>query len=436
MGLYERIDGFFGLTRQGTKFTNEAHGALITFLSVIYMMSVVPSILSEAGMNVEQTFTATVIITIIGCLLMGLYANYPMCQGPALGLCTFFTYTIVKGMGYTWQEALAAMFVSSVIFVFVSFTGIRQKILDSMPPGIRISIGMGVGAYIAYVGLVNSGILLRDPVTIFAIGDLTSTFVITAIFCIIVTLVLHFLKVKSAVFLGMAAAIIFGLIIGSVTLPENFVETPVMPDMFAFIHGFDEGFFNLQMVGIIFCLAVMQFFEGTASIFAVSDVLEEQDNDNDINRALKADSAAAAASSIVDISPTVPYVESAVGVTAGSRTGLTAVLIAILMAFALFLGPLFMVIGYQCTVGAMFIIGISTMAGFRKLDRHDIPTILAAVTMVVTMIVSYSIAIGLSLGFVVYFASVVLSGRRKEMGPLMYVLTIILGAYFVLEFFL
>ena len=436
MSLHERIDGFFGLTRRGSSFTKEAHGALIVFLSVAYMMSVVPSILSEAGMDEEQTFTATVVITIVGCLLMGLLANYPMCQGPALGLCTFFTYTIVKGLGYTWQEALAAMFISSIIFVFVSFTGIRQKVLDSMPSGIRISVGMGVGAFIAYVGMVNSGILVRDPTTIVTIGDLTSSFVITSIFCIIVTLVLHFLKVRGAVFIGVVAAVVFGIIDGCITLPEEIVKTPVMPDLFAFTQGFDQGFFSIQMFGVIFCLVIMQFFEGTASIFAVSDVLEGQDDENDINNALKADSAAALASSVVDVSPTVPYVESIIGVTSGSRTGLTSVLIAIPMVLILFLGPLFMVIGYECTVGAMLIIGISTMSGFRRLDKHDIPSILTAATMIVTMIVTYSISMGLALGFVVYFVSMIAFGRIKEMSPLMFILAIVLGAFFGVELFL
>lgn len=434
MGLSKRIDEYFGVTSNGSTIRTEFQGAVLVFLSIFYLMTIIPSILSSSGMDYSQAFTATVIVSIVGCLLMGFYAKYPIFQGPGVGICTFFSYSVVLMMGYTWQEAMAAMFISAAIFLLLSFTGIRKKVIESIPDGLRLGICAGVGLFIAFVGLVDSGIITHGAGSILSLGELTDVTVLTSLFCIFITLFLYSMRVPAAVFIGIISTVVFGILVGSISIPSELFELPAMPEAGSFISGIDGGFFDVRMIFIIFCMVVVQFFEGTASIFAVNEALRKENDEKDFGMALKADAVSATVSAAVGSTPTTSFVESVIGINRGARTGLMPVFVAVFLLVSLFIGPIFMMGSFQCTVGAMLIIGISTFTDLRKIDWDDMPVVISVTVTVVFMIVAYSIADGLALGVITYCVCMVGARRFKEISPVMYGLAVTLALYLVFNY--
>ncbi len=432
MAFAEAVDRYFGVTERGSTTRREVWGGILTFLSMSYIIVVNPSIMAQTGMDYSACYAATIIMAIIGCLVMALYAKYPVAMAPTMGVNAFFTYNVVLGMGYGWQEALVAVFLSGVVFFLISISGVRKRVIDQIPAGLRYGISAGIGCFIVFVGLQNAGLIV-DSGTLVSLGDLSSASTLLALFCIILTLFLYARKITGAILVAMIASAVIGMIIGVIDVPTSVFSTPSAPDFNAFLEGFDKDILNFEFLMVVVAFIFMQFFDSTGTLMATGEKAGFMDEEGKINcdRALIADAAASIISAPVGATPTGSYMESAVGIEAGARTGLSTMVVAVLFVAALFIGPLFGVIDGSCTVGAMVLVGASMIASLRKVHWDDWPQTVAVLGTVLFMVLAYSIADGIAFGVLFYCVAMLGAKRAKEVSPILYALAVICLLYFI-----
>lgn len=438
---------YFQFEELGTNYRTEFMAGMTTFLAMAYILFVNPSVLSLEGieqlpegvtrMDQGAVFTATAIAAAVGTLLMGLLARYPIGLAPGMGLNAFFAYTVVLGYGIPWETALAGVFVSGIIFILLTISGLREKIINLIPSNLKLAVGAGIGFFIAFIGFQNSGIIVGDDATLVALGDFSSPFVLLSIFGVVISVILLSLNIRGGIFYGMIITSIVGMIFGLIGMPTGFGEIVSAPPSIsstfgqAFINFGD--IFTIQMLVIILTFLFVDFFDTAGTLVAVATQAGLM-KDNKLpraGRALFADSAATVVGSVVGTSTTTSFVESSSGVAVGGRTGFASVVTAGFFLLALFFSPLLAVITPEVTAPALIIVGVLMSKSLKDIEWDRFEIAVPAFFTIIAMPLTYSIATGIAIGFVFYPITMIMQGRAKEINPVIYGLSVIFILYFI-----
>ncbi|MEZ9894872.1 MULTISPECIES: NCS2 family permease [Vibrio] len=421
--MFEKL---FKLSENGTNVRTEIIAGLTTFLTMAYIIFVNPMILADAGMDHGAVFVATCLAAAIGCFIMGFVANYPIAQAPGMGLNAFFTYAVVMGMGYTWQVALAAVFVSGVIFIFLSIFKIREWIINSIPMSLRVGISAGIGLFLAFIALGNAGIVVSNPATKVSLGDITAIAPMLGALGFFLTIALVHRGVKGAVMIAILAITAIGIAIGDVQYGGIMSTPPSLAPTFMQLDF--SAVFEIGMISVVFAFLFVDLFDTAGTLVGVAtkaNLIKEDGKLPRLNKALLADSTATSIGALLGTSNTTSYVESVAGVAEGGRTGLTAVVVGILFLLALFFSPLAGMIPAYATSGALFYVAILMMSGLVGIDWRDLTEAAPVVVTCLLMPLTYSIAEGISLGFIAYAAIKLLSGKGRDVSPAVWVMSVI-----------
>lgn len=427
---------YFGFAGHGTSFRKEFMAGFTTFLAMAYILAANPSILEATGMDKGGLFTATAVAAIVGSLVMGLYAKYPIALAPGMGLNAFFAFSVVIGMQVPWEHALAGVFVSGVLFLILALSGIREKVINAIPGSLKLAVAAGIGLFITFLGLNQAGIVVNDDATLVTLGSLTEGATLLAIFGIIITALMMTRKISGAIFYGIIITAVVGMIFGLIELPSGIVQTPPSPEAFgAFLKPLLDPsiMFSGTMIIVIFTFLFVDFFDTAGTLVAVASQanLLKDDKLPRAGRALASDSLATIAGAVVGTSTTTAYIESSAGVAVGGRTGFTAVVTALFFGVALFFYPLFMVIidNPAVTSAALIIVGVLMASSLGKIEWSRFEIALPSFITVIAMPLTYSIATGIALGFIMYPLTKIAKGEWRKVHPIMYGLFIVFILY-------
>lgn len=435
------LEKCFHLKEKGTNVKTEIIAGVTTFLAMAYILGVNPLILADAGMDVEAVFMATALSSAIACFLMGFLANYPVALSAGMGVNALFAYTVCGVMGYSWQAALAAVFISGIVFVLISVTGIRKKIIDAIPMQLKLAIGAGIGFFIAFVGLKNSGIIIASESTFVGIGNLADPTVLLSIFGVLVTIVCVVRKIPAGVFVGLLITAIAGVILGLFGLEGM----PMLGGLFttnfnmsaagAFASGFGELFANpFNAIVVIFSFLFVDFFDTAGTLVAVGNsigLVNRQGELENAEQALLADSLGTVFGAVMGTSTVTSFVESTSGVAVGGRTGLTACTTGILFLLSVFISPVILsAITNAVTAPALIVVGVMMAQQLKGIDWDNMIYAIAAFITVISMILTYSISNGIAFGFIAYTVAMIAAGKAKDIHITVWVLMVIFVLYF------
>ncbi|MBU0479516.1 MAG: NCS2 family permease [Proteobacteria bacterium] len=417
------ITGFFELEQHKTTVGREFVGGLTTFLTMAYIIFVNPAILSAAGMDKPALITATCLAGFFGTLLIGLWGRVPFAMAPGMGLNAFFTYTLVLGQGLSWQTALGVVFVSGVLFLVLTVVGIREKIVNAIPAGLRIAAAAGIGLFITFIGMKNLGLIVASKPTLVAMGELTRP-VLLGLFGLTVIAVMEVKKVRGAILLGILATALLGIVFGEVRMVGSLVSTP--PSLAPLFFKLDIlASLKWGLAGAIFSFMFVDLFDSIGTIVACSyesGHVEPDGTIRNIDRMLEADAIATIAGALIGTSTTTTYIESASGIADGARTGLASVCTAGFFLLALFFAPLIGAVPSFATAPALIVVGVFMFRSIKEIDFADFRMALPAFLTIVLMPLTFSIATGLTVGFLSYVVISALSGRAKEVSPVMWLI--------------
>lgn len=425
------LEKFFDLRGHGTTVKTEVIAGITTFLTMAYIAFVNPAILSDAGMDFGAVFVATCIAAAVGTLIMGLYANYPIALAPGMGLNAFFTYGVVLGMGHTWQVALGAVFLSGILFVILSILPVREWIINAIPKGLKMAISAGIGLFLGIIALKNAGIVVDHPATLVTIGDLTAWPALLALLGFAVMVALDRLRVPGAVIIGILAITAIGVLLG-VSEFKGIVDLPPDPSP-TFLQLDLAGAFKIALLSVVFTFLFVDLFDTAGTLIGVAHRAGLLDPDGKLPRlrqALMADSSASVLGAAIGTSTTTSYIESASGIKAGGRTGLTAVVVALLFLLTLFFAPLAGTVPAFATAPALLFVACLMTRGLAEIDWEDVTEYAPAVLTALSMPLTFSIAHGIGLGFIAYAAVKILTGRISDCS----VAVLVIAAAFVLKF--
>jgi AGZA family xanthine/uracil permease-like MFS transporter len=427
MGILEKL---FKLEQHKTDVKTELVAGLTTFLTMAYIIFVNPSILGDAGMPRDSVFVATCIAAAIGTLIMALYANYPIALAPGMGLNAYFAYFVVGHLHYSWQVALGAVFVSGCLFVAVTLFRVREMIVNGIPQSIRTAITAGIGLFLAIISLKNCGIVVSNAVTSVTLGDLHEMPAILAILGFFLIVVLDKLKVRGAILIGILAVTILGFVFGGNKFNGVFSAPPAIdPTLFKLDI---KGAFSAGILDVVLVFFLVELFDATGTLMGVANRAGLLNNGKmeRLNKALLADSAAIVAGSFLGTSSTTAYIESAAGVQAGGRTGLTALTVAILFLACLFIAPLAGAVPLYATAPALFYVSCLMLRELVHIDWEDTTESVPAVVTALMMPFTYSIANGIAFGFIAYAGLKLFCGRAKDVPIVIW----IIAAIFLFKF--
>ncbi|MEU2257951.1 NCS2 family permease [Nocardia xishanensis] len=437
-----RLDTYFGVSRTGSTMRREVMAGTVTFLAMSYILAVNPAILGDEGalgdkgIPMQAVFTATAVAALVGTLVMGLWARYPIALAPGMGLNAFFAFSVVLGMGIPWQVALSGTFLSGVIFFVLAVTKVREKILNAIPLQLKLAVGAGIGMFVAFLGLKNAGIVTSSEATFVKLGDFTEGTTLLALFGLAVTLVFLVRGWHGAVLYGIVLTAGLGIVTGLVELPSGVAALP---------RGLDETFgqaiihlpdaFTAQMAVVVLTMLFVDFFDASGTLIGVANQARLLDMDGKLPRAASAfaaDSVGTMAGAVIGTSTTTAYVESTAGVSAGGRTGLTAVTTAGWFLVAMFCYPIFAVVAgsTEVTAPALIVVGILMARSLGEIDWNRLEYSVPAFITIIVMPLTYSIANGLAMGMIFYPVVMVARGRIKEVHPAMWALLVIFLGYF------
>lgn len=435
----------FKLDENNTDFKTEILAGITTFLAMSYILGVNPGMLSATGMSFEGVFIATAIASGIASIIMGLLSNYPVGLAPGMGLNALFTYTIVLGMGLSWQAALAAVFLSSVLFLIITIIGLREAILNAIPKDLKLAIGAGIGFFLAFLGLANAGIVTASESTIVTLGVLSSAPVLLALIGIAITLILYVRKVPAAVFIGLLITAILGVIMSLAGLGGQDAILPALPAQWVsfnldwsvvggFMSGFGELFKNIPtLIMILFSLLFVTFFDTTGTLIPLAKECgfkKEDGTTEGINNAFISDALGGIVGAILGSSTVTAYVESATGIGLGGRTGLTAIVTGILFLLSVFFAPTVLALfTSSVTTAALVTVGILMFVQIRDIEWDNLAIVAAVFMTIIMMVLSYSISLGIAFGFITYSIVAIATGKAKELNPLVWVLFVIFLIY-------
>lgn len=429
------LENFFKLKENGTNVKTEFMAGLTTFMTMAYIIFVNPSILADAGMPFEGVFIATIMGAVLGTLCMAFITNYPFALASGMGLNAFFAYTLVGQMGLSWQVALGLVLLEGILFIIISIFPIREMIVNSIPMSIKTGISAGIGLFIAYLGLKNAGIIVDDPATFLAMGDILSGPALIALLGLIITGILHARKVRGAILYGIIISTILGWFNG-VTPPLNgIVALPSMKDWSTVLFKLDlRGALQIGTITAMISLLFVDIFDTAGTLVGVAqhaDYLDEKGNLPKASGALLADAIGTTGGALFGTSTVTTYVESAAGVGAGGRTGLTGVFVSLFFLLALFFRPIVGLVPSAATAPALIIVGTMMITNITKLDWNDFTEVLPAFVTMIFMPFTTSIANGIALGFIVYPLVKLFTGKGKEVHWLVYTLAALFVFYFI-----
>jgi len=418
------LQTLFKLDAHGTTVRTEILAGVTTFLTMSYIIFVNPDILSTTGMDKNAVFVATCLAAALGTFIMAFVANWPIGLAPGMGLNAFFAFTVVKGMGFTWEQALGAVFISGCIFVLLTITGVRSWLVAGIPKSLRSAIAAGIGMFLAIIALSNAGVVVANPATKVGLGNLASLPVVLAACGFVLIALLDYWRVRGAILIGIVAVTLASMALGLtkyqgvISMPPSIAPTFLKLDILGALHA---GFFHIILVFVL-----VEVFDATGTLTGIArkaGLLNDstQDGQSGLGRALFADSLAIFSGSLLGTSSTTAYIESASGVQAGGRTGLTALVVGLLFLAALFIAPLAAVVPAYATAPALLYVAALMMRELLEIDWTDsteaVPSALAALVMPFT----YSIANGLAFGFIMYAALKLLTGRARDVHPALWV---------------
>ncbi|KGG80023.1 guanine permease [Caloranaerobacter azorensis H53214] len=437
------MEKFFKLSENNTNIRTEITAGITTFMTMAYILIVNPSTLSATGMDSKALFTATALSAIIATLVMALYANYPFALAPGMGLNAYFAYTVVLKMGYSWQVALTAVFLEGIIFIILTFLNVREAIINCIPLNIKYAVSVGIGLFIAFIGLVNSGIVKTGMTyvgdgkldgIIVKLGDITSKSPLLALIGLVVTGILLARNVKGALLIGIIITTIIGIPMGVTQIPEGMKIISLPPSLSPIMFKFDfSSIFTLDMLVVLFTFLFVDMFDTVGTLVGVAskaDMLDKEGKLPKAKQALFADAIGTTVGAILGTSTVTTYVESASGVAEGGRTGLTSLTTAGMFAIALLFSPLFTMVPSAATAPALILVGLFMMSPIKKINLEDFTEAIPAFLTIIMMPLTYSIADGIVFGMISYILLKLLTGKGKQVSPIMYVL----GILFILKF--
>ncbi len=433
------IDKYFKISERKSTVKKEVIAVLITFLSMSYILVVNPEMLSQTGMDSSVLLVSTALGAAIATLIMGLYANYPVALAPGMGMNAFFTFTVCGSLGYSWQDALFGLFVSGCIFLLLSVTGLREKIINSIPNTIKSATTVGIGMFIAFVGFQNANIIVSSDSTLVNFGTLTSPITLLSVIGLFVILALVVKKNNYAIFVGMVIMTIVGIlvtVISNLDLGVTYTGIVDVPPSIAPVFGkiFTEGSNKLQLLMdpsfwlVVFSFLFVDFFDTTGTLIAVGSdagLLDEKGNLEDGSKALLADALGTTFGAILGTSSVTSYVESVSGVKAGARTGLSSVVVAVCFLLSVFFYPILTLIGTFVTAPVLIVVGSMMALNNARIDFTDYIEATTAFMIVIVTVLSYSIANGIAVGFIIYTFMKICDGKAKEISIMTYVLSIL-----------
>lgn len=454
--LSVKIDNFFHITERGSDLKTEIKGGVITFLAMFYILAVNPSILAPAA-GAElfgQLVTATALASCVSCILMGLYARFPIALAPGMGINAFVSYTVVLSMGFSYPQALLIVLISGIAFFILTVSGLRMKILQAIPMVMKLAITAGIGFFIVVVGLFNAGIIIHATGSALELGDLSAPGTLLALSCIVITMFFWARNSWGAVLIGIIATIIIGFVGGALFGWDTVVngaqlipgvgtaaitDLISMPDFGLFGVVFDigsiEGTMWSAFIVSIISLLIIDMFDTTGTIVGVSRSAGIMDEDGGIKgneKALEVDAVATVFGAVAGTSTTTSFIESSTGIAAGARTGLMAVVVGLLFMAMLFFVPAFAIITPACTVGALFLVGLAMITALREIEWNDYTTIATVFVTLFMMGLSGSITNGIALGTFAYIICMVAEGKWRDISLVLWAFEIIFLVHFIL----
>lgn len=430
------LEKIFRLTQHKTTVRTEIVAGIITFLTMSYILVVNPNILSAAGMDKAALFTATALASVLGTLFMAFIPNLPIAQAPGMGLNSFFAFSVVLGLGYSWQMALTAVFIEGVIFVLLTLFNVRELIVRSIPNTIKHAIPVGIGLFISLLGLQNAGLIVKDENTMLTLGSMSNPHVWVASLGLILTAVLYFKRVLGAFLIGIVAATLFAIVLGLVQIPTGSIVT-LPPDISPVFLQFEwHNIFTPDMVIVVFTFLFVNLFDTIGTLLGVASKIGITDKDGNfpqIKKALFADALGTAFGAILGTSTVTSYVESASGVAVGGRTGLTALSTAIMFVLSLFLAPLFLMVPASATAPALILVGLFMITSVVKINFDNMTEALPAFLTIVMMPFAFSIAQGIVFGMLSYVFLKALSGKWNHISFTMWVIFVLFIVKLILD---
>ena len=422
------LNRLFKLEAHNTRVSSEIMAGLTTFITMAYIIFVNPQMMASAGMDQGASFAATCLAAALACVFMGLYANWPVGLAPGMGLNAFFTYTVVGEMGYSWQIALGAVFIAGILFVIMSVTRLRAWMLNSIPQDLRVAMGAGVGMFIGFIGLKSGGLITDNPATLLSLGDLAQPEPMLAALGFIILAGLSVRQVPGAIMAGVLIITVLGLLTGLVEY-QGLVSAP--PSIAPTFMQLDiAGAFEVGMISVIIAILFVNLFDTAGTLLGVASragLVNEKGEIENMDKALQADSSSSVAGALFGCAPVTSYVESAAGVAAGGRTGLTAVTVGVLFLLAMFFAPLAGMVPAFATAGALIYVALLMMSGMQALNYDDATELVPALLTIIMIPLSFSIANGIAVGFISYVAIKIIAGRIADVS---------FGAWFLAAIFI
>lgn len=430
--IFERL---FKLKENQTDVKTEILAGITTFITMSYIIFVNPAILSETGMPYNGVFIATIVSAILGTLSMAFLTNYPFALAPGMGLNAFFAYSVVIGLGISWKTALGLVFIEGIIFIILSLTPIRKTLVNSIPMSLKTAISAGIGLFIAFIGLQNAKIVVADPSTLVTMGQLFSGPSLIALLGLIITAILFSLKIKGALLLGIIISTILGLFNGVTPIPEGIIALPKMSDWSTVLFKLDlHSAFSFDMIGIMISFLFVDIFDTAGTLIGVSQqvgYLKEDGTLPKADKAMLADAIATTGGALFGTSTVTTYVESAAGVSAGGRTGLTGIVVSILFFLSLFFRPIISIVPSAATAPVLIIVGVMMLSNILKIQWDDFTEVIPAFIAMITMPLTYSVSNGIALGFITYPILKLFTGKGKEVHWMVYLLCVLFILYFI-----
>lgn len=424
---------YFQFKERNTNYTTEIIAGITTFLTMAYIIILNPSVLSKTGMDFDGVFFATIIASVVGCLFMGIFANYPIAIAPSLATNAYFAFVVVISMGIPWQEALGAVFISALIFLLLSLTSFRQAVINSIPSSMKEGISAGVGLFISFVGLQNAHIIVASPSTLVTLGNLTDPITYMSLLGIFISVVLIINNVRGALFLGMIIISIISFFFGYISLPDTIFNTPEFGNTFMQMDVM--GAISHNLFTIIFTFFIVTLFDTTGTMLGIAKQAGLMKNNTfpNVQSAFLADSIASLVGAIFGTSPTSPYVESSSGVASGGRTGFSNIIVALLFILMLFAAPIAKVLAEvpAVTAPALIIVGFYMMSSLSRIDWNDMQEAFPAFLIFLLMPLSYSITDAVGIGIITYCLIKIFCGKFKQVHPLLYAFMLLFIIQFV-----
>lgn len=419
------LEKIFKLKEHKTNVRTEIMAGIIIFLTMSYILIVNPNILSAAGMDRSALFTATAIASFVGTLCMSLIARLPIAAAPGMGLNTFFAFSVVLGLGYSWQMALTAVFIEGIVFIILTFFNVRELIVQSIPKTIKDAIPVGIGLFITLIGMQNAGLIVKDDNTMLALGEMSDPHIWVAMLGLIVMAVLHYKNVHGSFLIGIAVSTIFAAILGVISMPEgSLVSMP--PSITPILMKFEwHNIFSFDMLIVVFTFLFVNLFDTLGTLLGVAkkaNLIDNHGNFPQIKKALFADALGTTFGAMLGTSTVTAYVESASGVAAGGRTGLTSLSTATMFLLALFFAPVFLMVPASATAPALILVGLFMISAVVSINFEDMTEALPAFLTIVMMPFAFSIAQGIVFGMLSFVILKALNGKFKQISTTMWVI--------------